>query len=241
MYLQMKKTPVILAVVMMLLIATTSAGFASANQATYEITITNLVEEGQPFTPPLVVVHRQPAELFRVGHPASFQLKEIAENGNLGPMLMLLEGNKHIYDFEVAVSGAVPPLMPGESVTVTLTGDEGAKYLSWVSMLICTNDGFTGLNTVRLPKKVGDQVSFYSSAYDAGTEINTEDFADIVPPCQALVGVTSGDTGTGTSNPALAENGVIHHHPGILGIADLIPAIHGWDNPVALTVIKRVD
>ena len=35
--------------------------------------------------------------------------------------------------------------------------------------------------------------------------------------------------GTGTSNPALAEGGVIAHHAGILGGADLVPAIHGWD------------
>jgi hypothetical protein len=33
---------------------------------------------------------------------------------------------------------------------------------------------------------------------------------------------------------------VIHHHEGILGIADLVPAIHGWIDPVAEVVIERV-
>ena len=28
------------------------------------------------------------------------------------------------------------------------------------------------------------------NAYDAGTEMNTEDFADMVPPCQGLIGVS---------------------------------------------------
>ena len=82
-------------------------------------------------------------------------------------------------------------------------------------------------------------VTVETNGYDAGTEINTEDFADIVPPCQALTGVSSGEPGTGTSNPALAEGGVIRHHPGIQGIADLVPAIHGWSDPVSRVVVTR--
>jgi hypothetical protein len=107
-------------------------------------------------------------------------------------------------------------------------------------MLICTNDGFTGVDSLRLPKDVGDAVVVRSASYDAGTETNTEDFADIVPPCQGLVGVSSGEPGTGMSNPALAEGGVIHHHPGIAGGADLVPAIHGWTDPVAEITVERV-
>jgi hypothetical protein len=103
-------------------------------------------------------------------------------------------------------------------------------------MLICTNDGFTGVDSLRLPKDVG-AVVVRSAGYDAGTELNT---GDIVPPCQGLVGVSSGEPGTGTSNPALAEGGVIHHHPGIAGGADLVPAIHGWTDPVAEITVERV-
>jgi hypothetical protein len=49
---------------------------------------------------------------------------------------------------------------------------------------------------------------------DAATRTTS---ADIVPPCRALMGVSSGEPGTGKSDPALAEGGVIHHHPGIEG------------------------
>jgi hypothetical protein len=49
-------------------------------------------------------------------------------------------------------------------------------------MLICTNDGFTGSDGLRLPSKLGQSAMYYMAAYDAGSEINTEDFADIVPP-----------------------------------------------------------
>ena len=100
-----------------------------------------------------------------------------------------------------------------------------------------------GVDPARLlavPIDVGKAIVVRSAGYDAGTEMNTEDFADIVPPCQGLVGVSSGEPGTGTSNPALAEGGVIHHHPGIVGGADLVPAIHGWTDPVAEITVERV-
>ncbi len=219
--------------------ATAQQGFGPAGSATYEVTITNLTS-GQPLTPPLVATHRRPISLFEVGEPASFGLKEIAENGNLAPMLERLDGETHVDDVVVAVSGTVPPLTPGESVTFMVEAERGAKYLSFVSMLICTNDGFTGLSGARLPRDLGETLVVDSDGYDAGTEINTEDFADIVPPCPPLTGVPSSDPGTGTSDPSLAEGGVIHHHEGIQGVADLDPAIHGWTDPVARTVIERV-
>jgi hypothetical protein len=150
-----------------------------------------------------------------------------------------LAADKHVDEVVTATSGSPPPLAPGSSVTVNISGDRGRKYLSFVSMLICTNDGFTGADTLRLPKKVGDTVEMYTNAYDAGTEINTEDFADIVPPCQGLVGVTSEDDGTGMSNPDLAEDGVIRMHLGVAGGDDLVPGVHGWTDPVGHITITR--
>jgi hypothetical protein len=43
------------------------------------------------------------------------------------------------------------------------------------------------------------------------------------------------------SNPALAEGGVITHHPGISGGNDLVPGVHGWTDPVARVTITRVN
>lgn len=231
----------LLAVTLMIILLGTSVGYADAPVATYEVTITNLVTEGQPLTPPLVAVHRASTDIFTVGEAASFGLKEVAENGNLDPLHEMLSGDKHVADVAIAASGDPPPLLPQEAVTFMIAGSKGAKYLSYVSMLICTNDGFTGVDSVRLPKKVGDRVTVLTNGYDAGTEINTEDFADMVPPCQALVGVSSDDVGSGMSDPALAENGVIRHHPGIQGGEDLIPAIHGWTDPVSEVVITRIE
>jgi hypothetical protein len=174
-------------------------------------------------------------------------VKEIAENGNLAPLAESLEAASGVSEVFVGGVPIVPEGLPGsamfpDSVTFEISGELGAQRLSWVSMLICTNDGFTGLDSLRLPRHVGDEVTAPTAGYDAGTEINTEDFADIVPPCQALVGVSSGEPGTGTSNPALAEGGVIHHHEGIEGGSDLVPEVHGWDvnAPVAEVTVERI-
>lgn len=225
---------------LVLLLSLSAATATAAPKAEiYRVTITNLTT-GQPFTPPAVVTHRQAIELFSVGSPASFGIQEIAENGNLTPLLNALDGAKHVSDVVVAI-GDIPPLLPGSAVTIDVTTSPSANYLSFASMLICTNDGFTGTDTLRLPKKVGDTATAHTRAYDAGTEVNTEDFADIVPPCQALVGVSSEDGGTGMSDAALAENGVITMHQNVIGGNDLLVDVHGWDEPVAKIEITRID
>jgi Spondin_N len=210
----------------------------------FEVTFTDLTS-GQPLTPAVAATHRGTNELFRVGRSASFGLKEIAENGNNGPMLTRLGSDDDVSDVIEAPGGPLVPAgspgdaMFGQSTTFTIEAERAARFLSLAAMLICTNDGFTGVNALKLPSQPGDSVTVETAGYDAGTELNTEDFADIVPPCQGLIGVTSSDPGTGTSNPALAEGAVIAHHAGILGGADLVPAVHGWDTeaPVARITI----
>jgi len=219
---------------------------AAAPTRTYEVTITNLTS-GQPFTPVALVTHRASVDVFTVGAPASFGVKEIAENGNLGSLVSSLQGTTGVASVVQGTFPLVPEGRPGaatfpDEVTLEIQAPADANRLSWVSMLICTNDGFTGVDGLRLPMLVGQSVTAGTAGYDAGTEMNTEDFADIVPPCQGLIGVSSGEDGTGMSNPALAEGGVIHHHAGILGGEDLVPAIHGWDvdEPVAEITVERV-
>jgi Spondin_N len=215
--------------------ALAAAPAAEAKRAdTFEVTFTDLTS-GQPLTPAVAATHRGRNELFNVGDAASFGLKEIAENGNNAPMLSRLGSDGDVSDFLEAPGGPlVPAGTPGDamfdqSTTFTIGADRGARRLSLASMLICTNDGFTGVNSLRLPSKVGRSVTVETMGYDAGTEANTEDFADMVPPCQALIGVSSGEPGTGQSDPALAQNDVIRHHSGITGRRDLVPAVHGWD------------
>jgi hypothetical protein len=234
----------LLATLALLLVAT--GALANERESTYEITITNLTG-GQPFSPPVLVTHRAPASLFHVGEPASTGIQQIAENGNNGPLLASVEGNpRFVYDVQEGSFPLVPAGTPGgqmfpDSATYVITAGYTAKYLSIAMMLVCTNDGFTGLDSLPIPGRVGRSITVYAHAYDAGTEINTEDFADIVPPCQGLIGVTSDDPGTGESNPELAEGGVVAMHAGIAGGVDLLPEVHGWSEPVAMITITRVD
>jgi hypothetical protein len=217
---------------------------SAGSTRTYEVTI-RLVTGGQPLTPPLIATHGGGTGIFSVGQPASVGVKEIAENGNLAPLIAALGADPKVSDVAAAGAPLVPVGSPlfgilSDRVTLTIEAGPGASFLSWESMLICTNDGFTGSNRLRLPNGVGATVSAWTASYDSGTELNTEDFADIVGPCQAMMGVSSGEAGSGMSDPALAEGGVIHHHPGIAGGSDLLPGVHGWSDPVTLVIITRV-
>jgi len=201
-----------LAAATILAAVTAPSALAGPPERTYEVTITNLTGS-QFLTPPVVGTHRGAYDAFEVGAAASVGVQQIAENGNGGPLLDELAASKHVAD-SLQAGGA---LLPGASVTFEIGADPGANRLTFVSMLICTNDGFTGADAVKLPAQVGTSASGAFFAYDAGTEINTEDLADIVPPCQALSGVSDdmGAPGTGMTDAALAEGGVIHHHGGI--------------------------
>jgi Spondin_N len=218
----------------------------AGSQREYEVTITDLTS-GQPLTPPVVATHQHRHAVFEVGQPASVGVREIAENGNSAPLLAFLEADPldQFGGFAESTTGPlVPPGVPGDamfdqSATVTVSADPRMDRVSFVSMLICTNDGFTGVDGIHLPSKVGRSFTARTNAYDAFTELNTEDYAHIVPPCQGLIGDTSGEPGTAVSDPALAEGGVITHHAGIQGGSDLKPELHGWEDPVASIEVER--
>ena len=99
------------------------------------------------------------------------------------------------------------------------------KYdrLSLAMMLGLTNDGFTGLDSVPLH---GEGGVYLTSGYDAGTERNNETFA-FLPNLSLVFFVRD------------PETGVITHHSGIRGGGALIPAVHGWNDPVARITVTR--
>lgn len=213
----------------------------SEGQKTYKITITNLTA-GQPLTPPILATHTSRTGIFKVGEAASESIQQVAENGNGAPLLQALGEDTQVHEVVAGTAPLVPANNPGgtgfeSSATFTITTHGRARYLSFASMLICTNDGFTGLDSVRLPNH---RKTVYTAAYDARTETNTEDFVDMVPPCQGLIGVSSDDPGTGMSNPLLAEEGIVIPHVGINGGVDLFPEVHGWSDPVTKIEIERI-
>ncbi len=213
----------------------------SEGGARYKVTITNLTP-GQPFTPPVLATHSRRTGVFSLGEESSAEVQAIAENGNNVPLVTALSGDIYVSHVVEGTAPLVPANNPGETpfghtATFEIAAHGHARYLSIVSMLICTNDGFTGIDSVRLPAR---KRVVYAVAYDARSEQNTEDFANMVPPCQGLIGVTSDDMGTGMSDPLLAEDGVVIPHVGVLGGADMQPRVHAWSDPVAKIVIERM-
>jgi hypothetical protein len=212
---------------------------------TYRVTLENLTH-GQPFSPPIAATTRRSApHMFQDGQFGSKELESIAEDGNEVPMFDLFHGSNEVTD---AVDVARPLTPHGSSkggfddrVTFTIKA-RGGDRLSLAAMLICTNDGFLGLDQVALPHR-GDEAVFLLSGYDAGTERNTERSQDIVDPCSALgPAVLPGDP-NGNTDDAVDEtpHGPIRPHPGIQGTGDLDPALHGWQNPVARVTVQEID
>jgi hypothetical protein len=191
----------------------------------YDVTVENLTE-GQLQTPFVFATHLSNRTMFRSGHPASEGLQQLAENGGVPVLAREVDGVFGVGT--VAVIGDAP-IAPGHSVTQRVVASGGFGRASLAAMLICTNDGFAGVDTVRLPRH-GETVRYTGNAYDAGTEVNTEAYQDLVPPCD-------GKGQTGETDPALAEGGVVHPHEGIAGGADLDPAVHGWRDPVVKVTI----
>lgn len=210
----------------------------------YRVTVANRTDY-QPFTPPAVVAHRPDVEVFAVGEAASEAVKQVAENGNLGPLSEFAESSNAVRGVAVGEGPLVPRTDPGDTghpyfAELHVSADASARYLSFVSMLVATNDGFAGLDTVPLPEAVNGSLTYFAAGYDAGTERNTEQFADLVPPAQSLTGEhREGVDGTGSSDPALAEDGVVTPHPGITGVGD-VPEAFDWDGPVALVQVERI-
>ncbi len=210
----------------------------------YRITIQNLAD-GQPLSPPVGATHRKQINMFEVGELASPGLEAIAEDGDQGMMFNRFNGSQLVTGVFGSPPG-MPPLTPfGQVVggfTDALTRDLPARAgdrFSLATMLICTNDGFTGLDRVKLPKK-GAKI-FWLNGYDAGTEDNTENSGDIVDPCGVLGPVPLPDGGNENEAVDTDPPQPIRLHANIMGGGDLSVEAHRWINPVAKVTITRVE
>jgi hypothetical protein len=190
------------------MVAVTAPALADrGGEQTYAVTVTN-VTRGQVLSPPVVIMHDRSFSLFTPGD---------------GPLLALLGVTDSVFDVNIG-AGPVPP---GGSITVEVSGRGRFRYITVAGMLVTTNDAFfSGRVPVRGTNR---QWRFAASAYDAGSEGNTESCDHIPgPPCgNALVRV-----------PDSAE-GFVHVHAGIHGDADLVPSMHDWRNPTALVTVER--
>ena len=208
-----------------------SSALASGSKM-YKVTITNITNS-IIFTPILVASHRKKASIFKLGEKASDALAEIAESGSPVSLAAMLAT-----DYYATVENSGAPLFPGESVTVEVSANDGARRITVASMLLPTNDGFFALNGVRAPRH--GTATYYSPGYDAGSEANDDDCNNIPgPQCR----------GVGFSADADTDEGYVHIHRGIKGAVSNIPVdphnpfadnVFDWRNPVAKITITRI-
>jgi hypothetical protein len=205
--------------------ALADGGASRGRLATFEVTVTNITS-GVTFTPTLAVTHTDRVRLFEAGAPASPELADLAESGNVAPLAAQLAADAANVTETTASSGL---LGPGQSLTLVIQGVRGRDRLSLAAMLLPTNDSFYALNAVTLPDHGAKVLT--APGYDAGSETNDELCANIPGPMCGGIGV---------SPPSPDDQGFVHISSGIHGQGDLSPATYDWRNPVARIVVRRV-
>ncbi len=228
----MRKTFAMIGAAIALIAASLFSGFTTAasasyngndGEATYEVTITNTTK-GQYLTPPNWAAHDSSVRVFRQGRAASPGVEAVAERGGVPILAAELQGAVDDSGKGISGVGADAPLAPGESATFQFSTSE--RRFSTVSMIICTNDGFGGIDSAWLPSRDGQTWYYRLRDYDAGTELNTENRADIVPApfCSTPVGA---EGGTDQDQPEIDGFGRINRHPTLKGVGDL-PLSFDW-------------
>jgi hypothetical protein len=166
-------------------------------------------------------------------------------------------GNPY-FDSTATVPGLYPTSAPHtlkSSISFTILADRRDRF-SLLAMMMCTNDGLAGLDSVRLPRG-RNTVEYNVYAVDAGVEANTEQSPHIVDPCAAMAPAGSIPAG----NPLLTADGNVNSPPSgseasivttdpiasytdptIAGIGD-VPANFAWkaSKPVGKVTITRID
>ena len=211
----------------------------------FTVTVKNLTN-GIYFTPLLITAHDGDTHLFETGSPASEALQAMAEGGELGGLIDMVGG----VDQDTAVYFYPEgDLLPPGGITSNIpfnTNRTRNRYLSLTAMLLPTNDGFVGLDSLRIPRIPGTY-RYFLFGYDAGTEANDELItgggAPGVPGIPAAPGSDGGIDGSGVAGTD--TNSTVHIHRGVIGdtnpvggISDLDSSIHRWLNPVAEVIIE---
>jgi hypothetical protein len=201
---------------------------------TYQVTVTNLTY-AQPMSPVALVLHNE-GQLWSVGEMASVALEYLAESGDNSAVLaesIVLSGQ-----------GGAGLILPGMSemvdISYTVSDENNAPtMLSLATMLVNTNDAFTGINALAINNlAVGESISLTTSSYDSGTEKNSELMATIPGPA-------GGGTGEGF-NAERNDIDKVAMHSGIVSADDglMVSALtqaHRFDNPTLAVMVTRTE
>lgn len=175
----------------------------------YSVKITNLTNN-QPMSPVLVVLHKAGYQSFADGSVASTAIEYMAEGGD-NSFLVTEATAATEYLAHQSTSGAVAP-KSSDTVVVSIPAADAADVkITVLSMLVNTNDAFTGLNARDISGlSNGDSVVSNGPAWDAGTELNTEASGSMPGPA---------DGGEGFNNARDDIVNIVRLHQGVVSNA----------------------
>jgi hypothetical protein len=180
---------------------------------------------GLLLTPVFLATTNGVYDFFNEGSAASASVERLAEDGTTDPRIAAALASGGVNQ-AVATSGG--PFGPGATRTVVLdafASNARTHYLSYMSMVIPSNDAFIGNDDPdelelfdsagRLIERAGDNAYIVTGdeVWDAGTETNDE-----IPANTAALAQANPNTG-------VTENGVIRQHPGFQGSSRLGGAV----------------
>ncbi|WP_394174756.1 spondin domain-containing protein [Thalassotalea litorea] len=197
-------------------------------QYRYQVDVTNLTN-AQPMSPFAVVLHNE-GMLWNIGESANDAMENLAESGD----------NSQVLDLGVVLAGSsgADILMPGNTETIdVMVTDTAPMYLSAATMLVNTNDAFTGINALDISQLTANEsISMVMGSYDAGTEKNSE-LAETIP------GPAAGGEGY---NAERDDVDFVSAHPGVVTMDDgltqsVLTQAHRFDNPTIRVTVTRIE
>jgi hypothetical protein len=194
----------------------------------YSVTVKNLTN-AQIMSPIAVVLHDE-GQLWQLGQAASSALELLAESGDNSAVLadeMVLAGQSGV--------GGLPPGMQ-ETITVSIE-DTMPQLLSVATMLVNTNDAFSGINAMVIKDlAVDESISMQTSSYDSGTEMNSELMATIPGPAGGGEGYN--EIRDDVDFVAM-HSGIVSQDDGLMQSA--LTQAHRFDNPTLMITVTRTE
>ncbi len=221
----------------------------NGNSAVYTVQITNLTY-AQPFAPAAIVLHESGYHAFAEGEAASMGIEVMAEGGN--PAMVIEEAMDSTDFLDAQNSGGIlGPKTSSDMFTLVVPElDADDLRLTVTTMLVNTNDAFTGLNAADVSNmSVGDSKTFMTVTWDAGTEANTETAATMPGPAAGAAGGGGEAAGYDPVRDDLAD--VVRLHTGVTTNANatdpsreglttsVLTEGHRFDFPTSRVVITR--
>lgn len=204
--------------------------------STFQVTVSNLTN-AQPMSPVAVFTHGMGFRVFEIGAPASTALEVMAEGGDNADLIA--EANNDAVVLTTVGGGG--PIPPGQNEVLSFEIEENDladAYVTISTMLVNTNDAFTGVNGVALEGlTVGDVVSMRGVVYDAGTEADDE--AAIYIPGPAGGGEGFNAARDDQVDAVTMHSGVVTMHDGLATSA--LTGQHKFDNPAIQVRIERIE